>query len=35
MPKVVQARAIQAFEASKRAKAVGRPGEGLSIDSRS
>ena len=32
MPKVYQARAIEAFEKSKRAKAVGRPGEGLSID---
>lgn len=32
MPKVYQAKAIEAFEKSKRAKAVGRPGEGLSID---
>jgi cholesterol transport system auxiliary component len=32
MPRVYQARAIEAFEKSKRAKAVGRPGEGLSID---
>lgn len=32
MPKVYQAKAIEAFENSKRAKAVGRPGEGLSID---
>jgi cholesterol transport system auxiliary component len=32
MPKVYQARAIEAFEKSKKAKAVGRPGEGLSID---
>lgn len=32
MPRVFQAKAIEAFEKSKRAKAVGRPGEGLSID---
>ncbi|SDB41311.1 cholesterol transport system auxiliary component [Bauldia litoralis] len=32
MPKVYQAKAIEAFEKSKKAKAVGRPGEGLSID---
>ena len=32
LPKVFQARAIEAFEQSKRARAVGRPGEGLSID---
>lgn len=32
MPRVYQARAIEAFEKSKKAKAVGRPGEGLSID---
>jgi cholesterol transport system auxiliary component len=32
MPRVLQARAIEAFEKSKRAKAVGRPGEGLAID---
>jgi cholesterol transport system auxiliary component len=32
MPKVLQAKAIEAFEKSRRAKAVGRPGEGLSID---
>lgn len=32
VPKVYQAKAIEAFEKSKRAKAVGRPGEGLSID---
>ena len=32
MPKVFQAKAIEAFEKSKRARAVGRPGEGLSID---
>lgn len=32
LPKVIQARAVQAFEASHRARAVGRPGEGLSID---
>ncbi len=32
MPKVFQAKAIEAFERSKRARAVGRPGEGLSID---
>jgi cholesterol transport system auxiliary component len=32
LPKLFQARAIEAFERSKRARAVGRPGEGLSID---
>jgi len=32
MPRVFQARAIEAFENSRKAKAVGRPGEGLSID---
>ena len=32
MPKVFQAKAIEAFEKSRRARAVGRPGEGLSID---
>jgi cholesterol transport system auxiliary component len=32
MPRVYQARAIEAFEKSNKAKAVGRPGEGLSID---
>jgi cholesterol transport system auxiliary component len=32
MPRVLQAKAIEAFEKSRRAKAVGRPGEGLSID---
>ena len=32
LPKVFQAKAIQAFEQSKRARAVGRPGEGLAID---
>jgi len=32
LPRVYQARAIEAFEKSKKAKAVGRPGEGLSID---
>lgn len=32
MPRVFQAKAIEAFEKSKRVKAVGRPGEGLSID---
>jgi cholesterol transport system auxiliary component len=32
LPKVFQAKAIEAFERSKRARAVGRPGEGLSID---
>lgn len=32
LPKVFQAKAIEAFEQSKRARAVGRPGEGLSID---
>lgn len=32
LPAVLQAKAIEAFEQSKRARAVGRPGEGLSID---
>jgi cholesterol transport system auxiliary component len=32
LPKLFQARAIEAFDRSKRARAVGRPGEGLSID---
>ena len=32
LPKVFQARAIEAFEKSNRADAVGRPGEGLNID---
>lgn len=32
LPKVFQAKAIEAFEQSKRARAVGLPGEGLSID---
>ena len=32
MPRVLQAKAIEAFEKSKRAHAVGRPGEGLAID---
>jgi cholesterol transport system auxiliary component len=32
LPKVIQTKIIQTFEASKRARAVGRPGEGLSID---
>ena len=32
MPRVFQAQAIEAFENSQKAKAVGRPGEGLSID---
>jgi cholesterol transport system auxiliary component len=32
LPRVVQARVIEAFERTKQAKAVGRPGEGLSID---
>jgi cholesterol transport system auxiliary component len=32
LPAVFQAKAIEAFEQSKRARAVGRPGEGLSID---
>lgn len=32
LPKLVQTRLIEAFEKTKRAKAVGRPGEGLSID---
>jgi cholesterol transport system auxiliary component len=32
LPKLFQARAIEAFEQSRRARAVGRPGEGLSID---
>ena len=32
LPRVIQAKTIQTFEASRRARAVGRPGEGLSID---
>lgn len=32
LPAVFQAKAIEAFEQSQRARAVGRPGEGLSID---
>jgi cholesterol transport system auxiliary component len=32
LPKVLQTKIIQTFEASKRARAAGRPGEGLSID---
>lgn len=32
LPRVLQAKAIEAFEQSKRARAVGLPGEGLSID---
>ena len=32
LPRLFQAKAVQAFEQSKRARAVGRPGEGLSID---
>jgi cholesterol transport system auxiliary component len=32
LPKLFQAKAIEAFERSKKARAVGRPGEGLSID---
>jgi cholesterol transport system auxiliary component len=32
MPRLLQAKAIEAFETSKRARGVGRPGEGLSID---
>lgn len=32
LPRVVQARIIEAFEQTKQARAVGRPGEGLSID---
>ena len=32
LPRVLQAKAIEAFETSRRAHAVGRPGEGLSID---
>ncbi len=32
LPAVLQAKAIEAFEQSKRVRAVGRPGEGLSID---
>ncbi len=32
MPRVFQARTIEAFENSRKVKAVGRPGEGLSID---
>jgi cholesterol transport system auxiliary component len=32
LPKVLQTKIIQTFEASRRARAAGRPGEGLSID---
>jgi cholesterol transport system auxiliary component len=32
LPKVVQSRIIQAFEKSRGVRAIGRPGEGLSID---
>lgn len=32
LPKLIQTKTIQTFEASHRARAVGRPGEGLSID---
>jgi len=32
LPKMIQARAIEAFEKTGRTRAVGRPGEGLSID---
>lgn len=32
IPRVFQARTIEAFENSRKVKAVGRPGEGLSID---
>ncbi|MCX5493553.1 ABC-type transport auxiliary lipoprotein family protein [Kaistia dalseonensis] len=32
LPRVIQARVIETFEKAKQAKAVGRPGEGLSID---
>jgi cholesterol transport system auxiliary component len=32
LPKVLQTKIIQTFDASKRARAAGRPGEGLSID---
>lgn len=32
LPRLFQAKAVQAFEQSKKARAVGRPGEGLSID---
>jgi cholesterol transport system auxiliary component len=32
LPRLLQARAVQAFEQSRKARAVGRPGEGLSID---
>ncbi len=32
LPKLVQSRIIQAFEKSRGVRAVGRPGEGLSID---
>jgi len=32
LPRVVQSRVIQAFEKSKGVRAIGRPGEGLSID---
>jgi cholesterol transport system auxiliary component len=32
LPRLFQAKAVQAFEQSRKARAVGRPGEGLSID---
>src|SRR5690606_8970744 len=32
LPKLLQAKAVEAFERSRQARAVGRPGEGLSID---
>ncbi|MET4633245.1 ABC-type transport auxiliary lipoprotein family protein [Kaistia defluvii] len=32
LPRLVQSRVIQAFEKSKGVRAIGRPGEGLSID---
>jgi cholesterol transport system auxiliary component len=32
LPRMVQTRVIEAFEKTKRAKAVGKPGDGLSID---
>ncbi|MBB5755055.1 ABC-type transport auxiliary lipoprotein family protein [Prosthecomicrobium pneumaticum] len=32
LPRVVQARTIEAFEKTGRTKAIGRPGDGLSID---
>ena len=32
LPRLFQERAIEAFDRSRRARAVGRPGEGLSID---